>query len=548
MQTTARRNVVFQLLFFRVGVVSLLLITLFFVHLLGPTPEEITSPFSLFVLGLIIVAYGSTLVCGLLLRRGAEPLPLAMGLIATDIVLVSLLVHATGGAESAFVFLYSLSVIMAALAVPARGALVAGLGAATLYVTVALLGHAGILPPVWGQKVFPSATPWHLTARALSINLLAMGAVVLLAYILAAQVRQAGETLAHEQARYFDLQARSEDIIRCLSSGLVTVDLSGRITEFNRAASEITGIPRESALNKNLTEVLPELAELNAREPGLSRVELDVRRPDGTRVPIGVSVSGLTDRAKNLVGLIYSFQNLTDIRRMQQAVQRAARLAAMGQLAATMAHEIRNPLASISGSVELLREIASTEEDRRLVDIVLREVDRLNRLVTEVLEFARPREAERVRLDLAQAIVEALTFFEQGLAPGIVIEKTLTAPLFVMADPGQIRQVLLNLLKNAQEAMPAGGVIRVWLRRDQRTLPEWDAPAPVAVLTVEDQGGGIPEELHSRVFEPFFTTKTHGTGLGLATVSRIVRDHGGTVRVVSGTGGTSLEVCLPETP
>jgi signal transduction histidine kinase len=224
---------------------------------------------------------------------------------------------------------------------------------------------------------------------------------------------------------------------------------------------------------------------------------------------------------------------------MEQKVKRSERLAAVGQLAATMAHEIRNPLASISGSIELLRGGTQDGDDRKLMDIVLREVGRLNGLIGDLLAFARPPQPTRARVDLAAPIRDALAVFANERGEQIKVEAAVASPVWAEADATQVQQLVWNLLKNASEAMASGGVVRVTLRAER-------SAAATAVLSVADQGKGIPADLRERIFEPFFTTKTHGTGLGLAMVQRIAQDHGGTVEVVSsGEGGATFEVRLP---
>ncbi|MBI5482737.1 MAG: PAS domain-containing protein [Deltaproteobacteria bacterium] len=531
------------LMLFRVGLVTVLLAAIVLISASGPSPEELARPYSLFVLGLIAVTYGLTLVYAWLLQRVTQPQGLAYAQIGADLAITTALVHATGGAESAFTFLYLLSIIGAGMVLTPRGSLGAAAAAAVLYLTAGILGHAGLLPPVYGQRVLPTASSAQELGRAVAINLSAMGAVALLAANLASQVRRVGERLADQQDRYSDLAAQGEDIIRCLTSGLVTVDRGRRVTSFNQAAAEITGIARERALGQPLATLLPGLGDLGATIPGSDRLEIDITRPDGTHVPVGVSVSALTNRVRAEVGRIYNFQSLSELKRMEQQVKRSERMAAVGQLAATMAHEIRNPLASISGSIELLRGGARDEEDRKLMAIVLREVARLNRLIGELLDFARPRQPTRSRLDLGAPVRDALAVFGHERREELTVEVETEGPVWVEADATQAQQLVWNLLKNASEAMPSGGLIRVTLSVER------GGAAATAVLRVTDHGKGVPPDLRERIFEPFFSTKTHGTGLGLAMVQRIVQDHGGTVEVVGdGAEGATFEVRLPAVP
>ncbi|HVS19588.1 MAG TPA: ATP-binding protein, partial [Planctomycetota bacterium] len=243
----------------------------------------------------------------------------------------------------------------------------------------------------------------------------------------------------------------------------------------------------------------------------------------------------LLDARDVQIGQIVSFQDLTELRAMEEAVTRQKRLAAIGRLAAGVAHEIRNPLAAISGSIELLvaSGIGETSADaRELAQIVLREVGRLNGLITELLEFARPRAPELQRLDLGEAVGELVNVFrnDRRLAQTRV-ELRVAGPVPIEADAGQLRQVVWNLLRNAAEAAP-GEPIEIGVARD----------GVRARLTIHDRGPGIPDEQVSRVFEPFFSTKEGGTGLGLPTVHRIVEEHKGSIELVRHDGGGTLAV------
>ncbi|MGZ3405506.1 MAG: two-component system sensor histidine kinase NtrB [Polyangia bacterium] len=253
---------------------------------------------------------------------------------------------------------------------------------------------------------------------------------------------------------------------------------------------------------------------------------------------LGVSLSPLVDSGGRTVGRIVNFQDLTELRRMEAAMQRTERLAAVGRLAAGIAHEIRNPLAAISGSIELLSQTMQgdgAKENKELMSIVIREVDRLNGLITELLEFARPRSLETERLDVAATMAEMLKVFENDKRLGDVrVELVAADAVFVEADPSQLRQVVWNLLRNAAEAAPR-----------QTITVEVRADAEFASLTVRDRGPGISPEHRARMFEPFFSTKEGGTGLGLATVHRIVEEHKGTVELdCPASGGTAVTVKL----
>jgi two-component system, NtrC family, sensor histidine kinase PilS len=224
------------------------------------------------------------------------------------------------------------------------------------------------------------------------------------------------------------------------------------------------------------------------------------------------------------VGRVIHFQDLTELRRMQLEVERAERLASVGRFAAGIAHEIRNPLASISGSIEMLKTTPGADADsRQLMDIAVREVDRLNRLITDLLDYARPRSEERCPLDLGEQVAEIARAFALERREKIRVASDLSPGVVVEAATGQLRQVIWNLIRNAAEAMPDGGEIAIRLAGD----------GTHAALEVRDEGPGIPSDRLERIFEPFYSTKAGGTGLGLATVARIVADHSGTITVDS---------------
>jgi two-component system sensor histidine kinase PilS (NtrC family) len=270
------------------------------------------------------------------------------------------------------------------------------------------------------------------------------------------------------------------------------------------------------------------------------RAEITALRPDGAVRNLGISAAPLADHAGRVTGRVIHFQDLTELRRMQLEVERAERLASIGRLAAGIAHEIRNPLASISGSMEMLKTTPGADADsRQLMDIAVREVDRLNRLITDLLDYARPHSEERRRLDLGEQVAEIVRAFEQERREKIRVKAALPNNIVVEAATGQLRQVLWNLIRNAADAMPQGGEIAIELSTDAKR----------AALTIRDQGAGIPRDRLERIFEPFYSTKTGGTGLGLATVARIVADHGGAIDVASEPEqGATFTVRLPLAP
>ncbi len=518
------------LMLYRVVLITLVLGVTVALSVASPSLGPPTYPLFIVIVG----TYALSLAYAWALPR-VDPLRFADAQIAGDLVITTLLVYITGGPHSGFTFFYPLSIIGAATVRLRQGAIRVAVASVTILVALSLLG--------WLQ-VFPNAG-WDVTPaqlmRQLVLNLGACVGVGLLAANLGDEIARSGERLEKQRATTLDLAALKEDVIRCLSSGLVTVDRAGVVLTLNEAAAEILEIRAHQALGRPLADVIPELspilgemAETDTRRRGEVRTR---RRESGEEATLGLSISPLVNHKNEAIGRILNFQDLTELRELEQKMKRAERLAVVGRIAAGIAHEIRNPLAGISGSIELLRHaIPDGSENLALMDIVMREVDRLNGLITELLDYARPREPVKTRVELAPLVAETIRVFGQDKTfPAAVAYAARAAPS-VDADAGQIRQVMFNLLRNAAEAMSGGGEIAVELRQE----------GSQAVIAVRDRGEGIPAEHQERVFEPFFTTKAGGTGLGLPTVHRIVTEHGGSVTIASPPGqGTTLTVRLP---
>jgi two-component system sensor histidine kinase PilS (NtrC family) len=515
------------LMVFRVALATLLLITAVGAAYGNGGVESLSGPFARFGFAMLFTTYLVSIGYGAAYRHVRNPIRFAYVQITIDVVLATVLVHATGGGQSAFFFLYFLDVVAVALLAQRRGAAVAAGASAALMVAVSVAGYWRVLPVVPGQSWLPWEVGRDELAQRLALNALALGAVGVLATHLARQTRQAGERLTRHERYAGDLATLHENTIRSMTSGLVTLDLEGRVTSINEAAIEILGVPRLRLLGDALEAHLPQLGLLLAEvgpQATVRRAEITALRPDGAVRNLGISAAPLADHAGRVVGRVIHLQDLTELRRMQLEVERAERLASVGRFAAGIAHEIRNPLASISGSIEMLKTTPGADADsRQLMDIAVREVDRLNRLITDLLDYARPRSEERRPLDVGEQVAEIARAFALERREKIRVASDLAPGVFVEAATGQLRQVIWNLIRNAAEAMPDGGVIAIRLAGEGRH----------AALEVRDEGAGIPNDRMERIFEPFYSTKAGGTGLGLATVARIVADHSGTVTVDS---------------
>jgi two-component system sensor histidine kinase PilS (NtrC family) len=326
-------------------------------------------------------------------------------------------------------------------------------------------------------------------------------------------------------------------IVKSISSGIVTVDEQGRITYLNRAGTEITGLTEQQAVGQRLQEVIPALTDALDRSTwtGKQRNEAVLRGPDGRERVLGWAAARL---AESVDGNVIVFQDLTEFRRMEEAMRRADRLAVVGGLAAGLAHEVRNPLAAMCGSIELLSlSPALGDNERRLMHVVRSEGERLEALVKDFLAFAKPASPHLAAVDAVPLVRETVEVFRrEATLKGISLALDVDASVWLSVDANQIKSVLWNLLGNARDATDAGGRIAVRLKRQ----------IGQALLEIEDSGQGISAEDLPRIFDPFFTTKSGGTGLGLAIVHRVVEAHGGRIAVRSEPGrGSIFSVTLP---
>ncbi|MGE0402016.1 MAG: nitrogen regulation protein NR(II) [Kofleriaceae bacterium] len=480
---------------------------------------------------IIATTYASSIVFGLLLRRGFSPRRVARPMQATDLVITSLLVYVTGGAQSPYTFLYALSIVSAGALSYRRGAVVvtiASLAAAT--VVFLLAWTRAIALPMSAQ-----AHPWDQSTldlvRTVGINYAAMIGVGALAFIFGDQLQKGAESLATTRKAVADLMTLHQDIVRSLASGLITIGSDDTVLSANTAAGEILRESPSALLGRHIDSLLPGLGV-----EGRSDVAVTA---GGQQLTIGATVSPLRDMRDQVIGRVVNFTDLTELRRLEAQQQRSERLVTVGHLAAGIAHEIRNPLASINGSIELLRQAPQTsEDDRTLMQIVHREIDRLNVLIGDLLDYANPKPRQTVDFDLAVLVDEVLQVARAEPAFSTIdVTLDLAKPLPIHADPAQLRQVVWNLVRNAADAATAGG------KHVTVTAKVVDDRIEISIA---DDGPGIPPEQLAKIFDPFFTTKSKGTGLGLATSHAIVLEHGGRIDAESTVGqGTKMVVRLP---
>jgi two-component system, NtrC family, sensor histidine kinase PilS len=470
-----------------------------------------------------------------------------------DILIVTWLVARTGDVESPFLALYLVILFAACALFASRGVLLLGALCEMFYIIISVATMSTLIGRGPGWPDYPGAQ-MALTKFLFSLNLMAIFAVAVLSSQLAERLRRneseiqtARTELASATRDLADYRLFNDRIIESIRSGLVTTDLAGHITTFNRAAEEITRYKAQDVRGTHIFSIFGDIEQ--QIEVGLEsirartrppRFELGCRTADGREIHLGFSVAPLVDEADDARGYVLTFQDLTDVMELEREVRRQERLAALGKMAAGLAHEIRNPLASMRGSVQVLAsELDLGSDQAQLMEIVLRESDRLNRIVSDFLTYARPPKMEKGIVDLGNLLAETAALLRNSpeLKPDhYIVEDYPAAPVHYSGDANQIRQICWNLARNAIQAMPMGGELKVALTVEDN--------GEVSV-TFMDSGQGMTREQKERLFEPF-SSSSGGTGLGMAIVYQLVSDHNGRIQVDSEAGkGTSISIKLP---
>jgi two-component system sensor histidine kinase PilS (NtrC family) len=526
--TFDERNWLAWLVRVRIFILTLLLGIELAVAQFSPAP----LPLRLFI-STILFWYSLSLFYVLLLSFWQEHRMQALLQVLTDLILVSLVIHETGGWDSSLNFLYPLVIIVAAVLLPRVWAQLVAALAFILYGAVLELNYYGVVPS------YCTTHPGLKTLQAIIfVNLFAFLAVAYLAGLLTAKLRQVGVQLEDASGALENLQALHENIIHSISSGLITTGLDGRITLVNAAAQKLLERTAAELLGMPVRELFVDaLPNIESRQTH-AEVRFDV--PGKFRKTFRVQVAALAVGERAEHGLVYVFDDLTEMRRLEREVRMRDRLAAVGRLAAAIAHEIRNPLTSIAGSVSMLSSVPEMgEEHRRLLDIVTRESQRLNSIITDFLAYSRTKQYHFEEVDLIQLAEDTLTLMGHRMAAektGIAIERRFAVhEAYTLADGDRIKQVFWNLCENAVRAMKAGGTMTVGV---EPLGEDWQ-------VSFKDTGTGMTPQQIEKVFEPFQSNFEGGTGLGLAIVYQIVQAHEGKVWARSKPGqGTTFVLRL----
>ncbi|MCX5895050.1 MAG: ATP-binding protein, partial [Proteobacteria bacterium] len=486
--------------------------------------------------------------------------------IMVDILFITVLLFITGGINSIFPFMYSISIIAASILLYRFGGILTATTASFSYSLLLSLQYNHIIHPLQISPFIARGYAEEPLVYPIIINVTAFYLVALLSSFISEQARKSRLQLKEKQIDIKTLEALNENIIQSINSGLLTLDYEGRIITFNRAAEEITGLSQSQVYLKHIEDIFyatirsAATTPTDKQDPATARFEMSFTRGDGKSLQLGFSSSILKDGAGNEIGKILVFQDLTPLKEMEEYVRRMDRLAAIGRLAAGIAHEVRNPLASISGSVQVLKKsLQLNDSDKRLMDIVLSESNNLNQLISNFIQFARPDRQKKEWIHLKSLVDETLQLFQNSpeCRDTIEINYEVGEDIQLEADPRQFKQVIWNLLINAAQAITGdGGEITI----SARHIETGCYPLPPASqsngnvlsssrqveISVQDTGCGIDEKDQDKIFEPFYTTKDHGTGLGLSIVYRIIEEHGGSISVKSTKAqGTCFTICLP---
>ncbi|HTS04877.1 MAG TPA: ATP-binding protein [Candidatus Eisenbacteria bacterium] len=533
MQSTFdERNWLVWLVRVRIFILTLLLAIELAIAQFSPAP----MPWRLF-LTTILFWYSLSLFYVLLLSFWQEHRVQATLQVLTDVVLVSLVIHETGGWDSSLNFLYPLVIIVASVLLPRVWAgLIAAL-AFILYGSVLELNYYGVI------KSYCTTHPELKALQAIIfVNLFAFLAIAYLAGLLTAKLRQVGVQLKDASGALESLQALHENIIHSISSSLITTGLDGRITLVNSAAQKLLERTPAQLIGTSVTHLfLDPLPSANSQQSQAhAEVRFDPPTPAKFRKTLRVRVTALTVPDRGDLGHVYVFDDLTEIRRLEREVRMQDRLAAVGRLAAAIAHEIRNPLTSIAGSVSMLSGVPEMNEDhRRLLDIVTRESQRLNSIITDFLAYSRPKQYHFDKVDLIQLVEDTLTLMDHRMTAektGITIHRNFPVDqALVVADGDKLKQVFWNLCENAVRAMKNGGTLTAAL---EPLSDDWQ-------ISFIDTGAGMTPQQIEKIFEPFQSNFEGGTGLGLAIVYQIVQAHEGKVWARSKPGqGTTFVLRL----
>jgi two-component system, NtrC family, sensor histidine kinase PilS len=547
------------LMFFRV------LVTTFFFGIATVTQlrrsESYVTPHLIYLYILTGSAFALTIIYASLLPFIRRLALFAYIQITVDMIFITALLFITGGINSIFSFLYSISIISASICLFFSGGIFAATTGSVLYAGLIWLQQLRIIIPLSISAFTATGYESEQLLFPIIINIPAFYIVAVLSSFLAQQAKKTRQQLQKKQQDLEQLEAINEKIIENIPSGLLTLNKSRQIVTFNRAAEEITGYAFPQVYLKKIEEIFLTIpSAIGSLQPpsGLSAAsgfETGFIRKDGQSLWLGFSEASIKDSESGEIGSILIFQDLTTFKNMQEHLKRMDRLAAVGRLAAGLAHEVRNPLASISGSIQVLhKSLQLTNADSHLMDIIVKESNNLSVLISDFTQYARAEAQNKEKIALKTIADEVVDLFRNSTECCNVraIQQLIAEQIVVTANRQQIKQIFWNLILNSAQAMiERPGIITLTASRVQKKsvaapqAPEAREASWVEIKIIDD-GCGIKQTELGSIFDPFFTTKDTGIGLGLAIVHKIVQEHNGFISVASSEGcGTTFTCLLP---
>ena len=470
-----------------------------------------------------------------------------------DVLMITGLVYATGGISSVYAVFYTLVIIYSVLFLERRGGLIIASACSICYGLLLDLEYYKILTPLYAIVSQDNPFTAGYVFSRIIIYILSFYLIAFLAIFVVEQEKKTRTLLQEKETAFDQLDLLHRSIIESVDTGILTINLRGQIKSFNRAAEEITGYSFAEVEDKNIVDLFPEYGDLleNIHTGGYpysqqSRVEMYVESHEKKPLTLGCSVSFLNDGTGKRIGDILVFQDLTAIKKMELILEKNRRLAFIGEMAAGLAHEMRNPLASISGSIQVLhKSLPLNETDERLMQIILRGKDQLESFMRDFLLLSRPTPGmpEMIKItDIIEDILESIRYLPDWRDDIQVIKSLQDHLPFIRANKTEIRQLIWNVLMNAIQSMPNGGRVTIETGKDTTDI----SAGQFLEIKISDNGQGIMENDLGKIFEPFYTTREKGTGLGLAIVNRIVEGHAGKIKVDSRSGeGTTFTIWLP---
>ena len=470
-----------------------------------------------------------------------------------DVLMITGLVYATGGISSVYAVFYTLVIIYSVLFLERRGGLIIASACSICYGLLLDLEYYKILTPLYAIVSQDNPFTAGYVFSRIIIYILSFYLIAFLAIFVVEQEKKTRTLLQEKETAFDQLDLLHRSIIESVDTGILTINLRGQIKSFNRAAEEITGYSFAEVEDRNIVYLFPEYGGLlenihtgDHPDSQQSRVEMYVESHEKKPLTLGCSVSFLNDGTEKRIGDILVFQDLTAIKKMELILEKNRRLAFIGEMAAGLAHEMRNPLASISGSIQVLhKSLPLNETDERLMQIILRGKDQLESFMRDFLLLSRPTPgmSEMIKItDIIEDIIESIRYLPDWRDDIQVIKSLQDHLPFIRANKTEIRQLIWNVLMNAIQSMPNGGRVTIETGKDTTDI----SAGQFLEIKISDNGQGIMENDLGKIFEPFYTTREKGTGLGLAIVNRIVEGHAGKIKVDSRSGeGTTFMIWLP---